>query len=110
MLMKMQAAVQSDARFQQIRDRFEGESSFSAISKAARGDYAQVFENVALLRQAGFLRPELAFYMFGFEALRCWRNDSFWEGMDRNEWWRLLRAFVAELETLEQTPPKTVRI
>jgi hypothetical protein len=43
--------------------------------KALKRDF---FENVALLCRGKLLRPELAFYMFGFEAFRCWNNTKFW--------------------------------
>jgi len=104
LLLKMQEAVQS-SRFTLIRDHLETGKSFSDISKADRGDYAQIFENVALLRNAGFLRRELAHYMFGFEALRCWRDKGFWVGMEQDKWWRLLSSFAAELEAAEGTAP-----
>ena len=47
------------------------------------------------------LRPELAFYTIGFEALRCWENERFRGGLDRDDkWWGVFRAFASELHVL----------
>ena len=60
----------------------------------------------------GLLRPELAFYMFGFEALRCWKNERFWAGLDRDDkWWGVFRAFASEHALLrEKVQPNQVRL
>jgi hypothetical protein len=110
-MLKLQESFQSNARFQKIRNEFENGGDFSSISNSDRGDYAQVFENVALLTKAGFLTPELAYYMFGFEALRCWRNDEFWRPLDRtSKWWRVLKGFASELIELDQKQPSDFKI
>jgi hypothetical protein len=90
----------------------DGQSSFDGMSKAERAEYATFFEDVALLRRGGLLRPELAFYMFGFEALRCWENEKFWEGLDRDDkWWGVFRAFASELHKLrERVQPNQVSL
>jgi hypothetical protein len=112
MLMKMQESFQSSKRFQQIREKLAGQGGFDGISIAERADYATFFENIALLCRGKLLRPEMAFYMFGFEALRCWNNETFWEGMQRlDKWWGVFREFAAELELLRETvQPDQIRL
>jgi hypothetical protein len=112
MLMKMQDNFHSNESFRRIREEFDGQNSFENMSKGERAEYATFFEDVALLRRSRLLRAELAFYMFGFEALRCWENKKFWEGLDRDDkWWGVFRAFASELQILrERVKPNQVRL
>jgi hypothetical protein len=101
MLIKMQSDFHSNPSFCRIRNEFDGASNFQAIPRAERAEYATFFEDIALLRRSNLLSPELAFYMFGFEARRCWNSDSFWADMDRDDkWWGVLRSFVDEVDEL----------
>lgn len=64
------------------------------------------FEEIALLVNARVIRPEIAQYMFGYYALKCWDSTNFWILDERPErpldkegepYWAVFRGFVEEM-------------
>ena len=78
-MLMMQGDFYSNVGFRLIRDQLDGACNFDGISKAQQAEYATFFEDLALLCRSKLVKPELAFYMFAFEASRCWKNDNFWD-------------------------------
>jgi hypothetical protein len=63
------------------------------------------FEEIALMTKSGLIKPDVAHYMFGYYAIRCWESDSFWNpgGPNRQaSYWRVFFAFVTKMKQEEQ--------
>lgn len=61
------------------------------------------FEEIALMMNSGLIRKNVAHYMFGYYALRCWESTHFWQGLNRETmYWSLLRNFVEEMKEIER--------
>lgn len=61
------------------------------------------FEEIALMMNSGLIRKDVAHYMFGYYALRCWESYPFWQGLNRDAvYWALLRDFVEQMKEIER--------
>lgn len=47
-------------------------------------DFLGFFEEVAIAMNSGLIKPQVAHYMFGFYAIKCWESGKFWDGNDVN--------------------------
>ncbi len=72
------------------------------------------FEDIAFFVNSDLLRIEVAYYMFGWDALEAWNSDEFWSDTYRHhESWRLLKHFVDQMEELKISPrfdPSSIRL
>ena len=67
-------------------------------------DYLGFFEEIALMVNSGIIRIELAHYMFGYYAIRCWESDCFWGDVNRDsQYWVLFKEFVRKMKEIENT-------
>jgi hypothetical protein len=67
-------------------------------------DYLGLFEEVALVLNSRLITPEVAHYMFGYYALRCWESDGFWTGVNReSHYWSLFADFVGRMRNVEDS-------
>ena len=75
------------------------------IAKIPRFDrymFLGFYEDIALLMNTKLIKPEIAHYMFGYYAMRCWENDMFWKDINReSHYWRVFREFVEKMKDLE---------
>jgi hypothetical protein len=62
------------------------------------------FEQVALLVNSKFMHPHIAYYMFGYHAIRCWDHEEYWDGLPEKGYWKLLEAFVEQMRRIESSP------
>ena len=91
----------ANSKFTEIRNLLDKEDrAITKISLKERQDYAAYFEEVAILMNSGVLKPDVAFYMFSYEAIQCWESELFWHGISRDQdyYWGLLRMFVTEMK------------
>ncbi|MBC8282188.1 MAG: hypothetical protein H8E32_00095 [Nitrospinae bacterium] len=52
---------------------------------------------------SGFMKKEVARYIFAYYALRCWKSDKFWSDMNReSSYWVLFVYFGEEMEKFEE--------
>jgi hypothetical protein len=66
-------------------------------------DYLGLFEEVALVVNSGLIKPEVAHYMFGYYAIRCWESEPFWAGVNRDSpYWSLFAYFAQQMARIEQ--------
>jgi hypothetical protein len=67
-------------------------------------DYLGFFEEIALMVNSGLIRVELAHYMFGYYAIRCWESDQFWSDVNRDsQYWVLFKEFVRKMKEIEDS-------
>jgi hypothetical protein len=63
-----------------------------------------LLEEVALLLRAELLKTELAYYMFGYAAIRCADSNHLW-GADfkkNKEYWRVFFDFAEDMRQVEK--------
>jgi hypothetical protein len=69
-----------------------------------RRDYLGFFEEIALMVNSGLIRIELAHYMFGYYAIRCWESEHFWSDVNRDsQYWVLFKEFVRKMKEIEDS-------
>ena len=67
-------------------------------------DYLGFFEEIALMVNSGLIRIELAHYMFGYYAIRCWESDHFWSDVNRDsQYWFLFKELVRKMKEIEDS-------
>ncbi|MGH9966892.1 MAG: hypothetical protein ACREBG_03525 [Pyrinomonadaceae bacterium] len=79
------------------------------VSVSDRREKFFFFEQVALLVNPGFLHPHIAYYMFGYHAIRCWDHEEYWPGLPEKRYWKLLQSFVEQMREVERLPWKKRR-
>ena len=68
--------------------------------------FLRFIEEIALMTQSGLLRKDVAHYMFGYYAIRCWESDYFWSNLNRQgAYWALYREFAGEMAEMESRAP-----
>ena len=125
-----QGAQKRAELFTSLQKRFTENHSLDAISDLLeqrspelmtvavkdRSAFLRYFEEIALMMQSGLIRKDVAHYMFGYYAIRCWESEYFW-GDEKQEragprrdgpYWHLFRAFAAEMAALENKAPFAV--
>jgi hypothetical protein len=67
-------------------------------------DLLGFFEEIALMMNSGLIRNEVAHYMFGYYAIKCWESKYFWSTVYRESiYWSLFRDFVEQMKQIEQS-------
>jgi hypothetical protein len=63
------------------------------------------FEQIALMMNSKLISVEVANYMFGYYAIRCWDTDEFWENMKQEKHechWSLFKDFVEQMKSQDK--------
>jgi len=84
------------------------------VKFADKRDFLGFFEEIALMMNSKIIRKEVAHYMFGYYAIRCWKyGDDFWKSNEcdnefkkRDPYWILFREFAQEMERVEDDMDK----
>jgi hypothetical protein len=67
-------------------------------------DYLGFFEEIALLVNSNLISPEIAHYMFGYFAMRCWDSKNFWVEINRESiYWIVFKKFVEKMKKIENS-------
>jgi hypothetical protein len=99
----MRTRLKDDPVFKKICALVEtDDSSLLEIPFAEKRDLLGLFEEVALMMNSKLIRPDVAHYMFGYYALRCWDSANFWSDVNRDSiYWALFRSFVEAMKKAE---------
>jgi len=112
-----QGAQKRAEHFLVMRQRFKANVSFKTMCDLLetddpvladvpfkeKRDLLGFFEEVALMLNSSLIRTEVAHYMFGYYAIRCWRSENFWKGVNRDSpYWSLFRDFAVRMERRER--------
>jgi hypothetical protein len=83
----------------------------SEISPNDRRHKLFLFEQIALLVNSKHMHPDIAHYMFGYHAIRCWDREEFWPALpDKTTgYWKLLQDFVEQMRKVDAKPWKERR-
>jgi hypothetical protein len=112
-----QGAQKRAEHFREIRKRLKENDVFKEISFLLetddpklqhipfpdKRDFLGLFEEVAIAMNSRLIHKEVALYMFGYYAVRCWRSQYFWSEVNRRSpYWALFGAFATEMEHTEE--------
>lgn len=62
--------------------------------------YLTFFEEIAILKNSGLVNPDLAYYMFGYYAVRCLESQNFWYDINKADaFWNVFNRFAGEMQT-----------
>jgi uncharacterized membrane protein YbhN (UPF0104 family) len=102
--LQMRTRLREDVSFKNICDLLEtDDESLKDIPIVERDRFLGFFEELALLRNSGFINDRVAFYMFGYYAARCRESRYFWRNLDRkHELWALFLSFAEQMQETER--------
>ncbi|NDJ22855.1 hypothetical protein GS682_14665 [Nostoc sp. B(2019)] len=79
------------------------DSNLAEVSWSQKVELLGFYEDIALMVNSGIIKRNVAFYMFGYYALRCWESEYFWDDVNRDSpYWSLFRNFVNEMKAIEE--------
>ena len=94
--------LKENVTIRSVVDALENDNGIAQIPRIDKYMFLGFYEDIALLMNTGLIKPEIAHYMFGYYAMRCWENDVFWEEINRkSHYWRVFREFVEKMKNLE---------
>ncbi|BBD64336.1 hypothetical protein NIES4072_20010 [Nostoc commune NIES-4072] len=111
-----QLAQKRSEQYAEIRKRFReskvisklismletNDSNLVEVSWSEKVELLGFYEDIALMVNSGIIKHNVAFYMFGYYAIRCWESNYFWADVNRNSpYWSLFRNFVNEMKAAE---------
>lgn len=65
-------------------------------------DFLGLFEEIAIMKKSGLVKPKIAYYMFGYYAIRCWESEFFWSSVNKESiYWKVFKDFVYEAKQFE---------
>jgi hypothetical protein len=112
---ELRQALKKNPEFAELAELLdEAASSDTGLAAAAntklevipfrtKRDYLGLFEEVALAVNSGLIKPDVAHYMFGYYAILCEENDSFWNNANRySAYWALFRSFYEQMKAQQE--------
>ena len=114
---KRQGAQKRAEHFLQMRKRLKENETFKKIAGLLetddnklisipfkeKRDYLGLFEEVAIMMNSNLIKKEVAHYMFGYYAIKCWDSDNFWNGVNRDSiYWKVFENFVYKMKYIER--------
>jgi hypothetical protein len=105
---QLRSRMKDNENFKLIRELIERQPTASEelakVPFESKRDYLGLFQEIALVLNSGLMKRQVAHYMFGYYAIRCWDNEQFWSGVNRESpYWSLFRDFVLQMKAAEQT-------
>jgi hypothetical protein len=66
-------------------------------------NFIHCYEDIAVMYESGLLSERMAFYMFGYYAIRSYESKDFWRGLDRSDvYYTLFCRFAARMQEIEK--------
>ncbi|MEH2321425.1 DUF4760 domain-containing protein [Nostoc sp.] len=94
---------ESKVIFQLIGMLETNDSNLAEVSWSDKVELLGFYEDIALMVNSGIIKRNVAFYMFGYYAIRCWESEYFWDDVNRDSrYWSLFRDFVNEMKAIEE--------
>lgn len=90
----------SNKSFNEIRTLLEKDNEeLRAIGIEEKRAYLTFFEEVAVLKNTGLIKPDLAYYMYGYYATKCLESTHFWSNIHKKEiFWNVFIRFATEMQ------------
>ncbi|MCD9186637.1 MAG: hypothetical protein LUM44_09395 [Pyrinomonadaceae bacterium] len=112
-----QGAQKRAEQFFEMRNRFKDKDSFKEIADLTelddpklkeipfkeKRDYLGFMEEIAISVNSKLIKPEIAHYMFGYYAIKCWKSRNFWSDINRDSlYWIVFKTFVEKMQEIEK--------
>ena len=103
--LEMRKRLKENTSFREICALLETDDpNLQAVPFKEKRDLLGFFEEVALMVNSGLIRREVAHYMFGYYAIRCWESDHFWSDVNRGStYWELFKDFSLQMKEMESS-------
>jgi len=101
--LELRKLFRENQQFQKIMAFLYHNGSPSQFSDNDKIEFMAFFEDIAFLMNSGLIRKEVAFYMFGFDAITACNNALFWPSdLKKDKYWSLLTDFVKQMEEIDK--------
>jgi len=100
----MRTRLKENRAFSRICDLLDEDNAdlSNVVGYGDRREFVGFFEELALMVNSKYISVEVAHYMFGYYAISCWKNDSFWVDLERESlYWSLFKKFVISMQEIE---------
>jgi hypothetical protein len=92
--------------FLQLREMLDEDSpALATTGYTVKHNFLGFFEEIAISVKSDVMNAEVAFYMFGYYAIRCWESKNFWLGDKMIEkesiYWSLFRSFAKRMMEMQ---------
>jgi hypothetical protein len=94
------ALLEAPSRNEYCHPELEG------VAYVEKRDFLGFFQELAIQMNSQLIPKDVVHYMFGYYALRCWKCEYFWKGVNRESpHWKLFADFVQTMEEAEASLP-----
>jgi len=105
---EMKKRFKENERFREISALLENDDpKLASEPYKNKRDYLGFFEEIALMVNSGLIKVEVAYYMFGYYAIKCWKSDNFWKIKNKSgksqyinresQYWILFKNFAEKM-------------
>ncbi|NUN10092.1 MAG: hypothetical protein HUU54_13045 [Ignavibacteriaceae bacterium] len=100
---KFRTTLKTEPKILNISSLLEDDhETLRAIPIIDRYYFLGYYEQIAIAINSGLIDKDVAHYMFGYFALRCWNSKNFWDGINKNSYyWSVFKKFVDTMQKLE---------
>lgn len=100
MFLKKQGEFFASKSFNEIRLLLEqDDAKLKDIGFEERRAYLTFFEEIAVLKNSRLINGDLAYYMFGYYAVKCLESQHFWSDLNKHDlFWNVFLRFSQEMQ------------
>ena len=96
-----------DETFKKLREYLDNDDhELENCDYITKYNFVGFFEEIAISVRTKVMSREVAYYMFGYYAIRCYHSANFWKGAKMlskdSIYWSLFRQFATEMEVMEK--------
>jgi hypothetical protein len=96
-----------DETFKKLREYLDNDDhELEDCDYITKYNFVGFFEEIAISVRTKVMSREVAYYMFGYYALQCYRSANYWKGakllIKDSDYWSLFRHFAKEMEIMEK--------
>ncbi|MFN8748703.1 MAG: hypothetical protein ACK5ZE_13900 [Pseudanabaena sp.] len=104
LFLMMRTRLREDPEFKEICELLESDDpKLREIPLVQRDRFTGFFEELAIMHNSKLINDDVAFYMFGYFAIRCNHSENFWHGLNRNQkLWALFFSFAKDMEKADR--------
>lgn len=108
--LKKQGEYFGNKSFSEIRGLLEKDDpQLQDIGFEEKRAYLTFFEEIAVLKNSQLVNGDLAYYMFGYYAIKCLESENFWPNINKQDiFWNVFFHFATEMQTRLRTSGEVI--